>query len=313
MAKKKPYRFFVYLLARAGAGLVSCLPRVFLGGVVRILSPVLFRVIKKQRELTVKHLKIAFSDKSDHEICDIAKEVITNLGLTAVDSLKLSRLDWNKVSGFVDPGNAFEIYNDLLKKGCGIISMTAHLGNWDLLAGTFGMKGYQGAVLARRIYYEPYNRWIVGIRQHMNVRTIYRDQASREILELLSRNEIIGLLPDQDIDSIKGIFVPFFGREAYTPIAPARLAISSGAPIVCNFLVRQPNNRYKIEVGDIIEPRRDVPRDAEVERITKAWMKSFENIIKRYPGQWAWMHDRWKTRPNDVRKVFSQERERVEK
>lgn len=312
MAKKKPYRFFVYLLARLAAELFSFVPRCVLHFLVRSLSLLLFLILKKQRQLMVKHLSQAFGDrKTPKEINAIARGVILNLGLTAADCLNLNRLTWRRVSEFVDAQNAFSVYDELLSEGRGIISMTAHIGNWELLAGTFGLKGYEGAVLARRIYYERYNAWIVGIRRHMNVRTIYRDQASREILNLLSQNKIIGLLPDQDIDSLKGVFVPFFGKEAYTPVAPARLAISSGAPIVCNFLIREPSGKYKIVIGDIIRAQTGQPRDLEVKRITESWMQAFEKMIAKYPEQWVWMHDRWKTRPEKADKVFNPSVEKV--
>ncbi len=307
MAKKKPYRFFLYLLARFFAGIFGLFPRRLLLAAAGFFGSLSYWVISRQRNLTLAHLRQAYGNlQSESEIRVTARKVMQNLAQTTAELLKVPSITFEKAMSFIEPGNAFDVYASLLKEGKGLISMTAHIGSWDLLAGVFGLKGFEGAVLARRIYYEPYNRWVVGLRERMNVRTIYRDGASREILDLLAKNQIVGLLPDQDIESIRGVFVPFFGRPAYTPVAPVRLAISSGAPIVCNFLVRQPGGRYKIILGEIIRPRVEGSRDEAVKRYTAQWMAEFEKIIRQYPEQWAWMHNRWKTKPEDVQKRTSE-------
>ena len=179
--------------------------------------------------------------------------------------------------------------------------MTAHLGNWELLPRMFGLEGFRGGVVGRRIYYEPYNRWIVGLRGSVGVQTIYQDEAVRQIHAHLKAGEIVGLLPDQDRDSVRGIFVDFFGRPAYTSVAPVKFAMASGAPILPAFMVRMPGNRYKLLLGNLIRPKiEEGDRTASIRKYTEAWMKDFEEVIRRYPEQWGWMHDRWKTKPDGV-------------
>ena len=267
----------------------------------RRFGGIAFTLVVRQREKTLTHLRLAFAnEKSEEEIRGIAREVFENLAMTMAELLQFPKLSREKVEKLVDAGGAYEIYNRLLAEGNGLISVTAHIGNWELLAGIFGLRGHSGAVLARRIYYEPYNRWIVGLRQSLKVPTIYRDDSSRDILKRLARNEIIGLLPDQDIDSLKGVFVPFFGRLAYTPVAPVRLAMTSGAPILPNFLVRQKDGRYKLVAGQVLRvpDTMGLGREEASRKMTEDWMRQFENVIRMYPGQWAWMHNRWRTQPS---------------
>ena len=128
---------------------------------------------------------------------------------------------------------------------------------------------------------------------------MYRDDSSREILKRLAAGEIVGLLPDQDIDSLKGVFVPFFGKLAYTPVAPVRISLSTGAPMLPNFLIRQNVTRYKLVVGRPIWPDeyKNLNREEAVLKMTENWMSQFEKVIREYPEQWAWMHNRWKTQP----------------
>jgi len=92
------------------------------------------------------------------------------------------------------------------------------------------------------------------------------------------------------------IFVNFFNRSAYTPVAPAKIALASGAPIVPNFLLHQPGGRYRLVLGDVIRINSQANREDAIREGTERWMKSFEQVIRDYPEQWGWMHDRWKTR-----------------
>lgn len=301
MAKKKPYRFVVYLIARTAAWLWSLLPRPAALAVAGCAGEAGYFLVSRQREKALRSLRLAFGiQKSEAEIRKIARGVFRNFAQTAVEILSFPRLRREKLAKIVDLGDAVDVYQKLLAEGKGLIAMTAHIGNWELLAGAFGLMGFQGAVIGRKIYYEPYNRWIVGLRQSIGVRTIYREGASREILKVLRRGEIIGLLPDQDIDSLKGVFVNFFGRPAYTTVAPVRLAMQLGTPILPNFLIRQKDGRYKIIVGEVIRPVPGDKSDEAVHDLTARWMHSFEQVIRQYPEQWGWMHDRWKTKPEDV-------------
>lgn len=301
MAKKKPYRFFLYILFRALAGVIVLLPRKTVLNLARLFGRLAFYLVPRQRRKAVENLSFAYAGaKAPEEINALARGVFENFALTAVDVLRARKLDQRKTLEIVEVGDAFKVYDSILAEGKGLISVTAHLGNWEFLAGVFGLNGYSGAVLARRIYYEPYNRWIVGLRAAMKVPTIYRDESSREILKRLGRGEIIGLLPDQDIDSLKGVFIPFFGKPAYTPVAPARLSLASGAPILPNFMVRTAYDRYRIVLGEIIRPRTDLPRDEAMRLMTEDWMRQFEKVIRAYPDQWGWVHDRWKTQPDSA-------------
>lgn len=298
MAKKKPYRFVVYLLVRVLAGLLFLIPRSMILPLARVMGRAGFSLVGRQRRKTIEHLKMAYgSELPEPEIQRLGTKVFENLVMTSADWIQSAKWNPERIRRLVDTGSAFEKYRELLAEGRGLISLTAHIGNWELLAGIFGLSGFEGGVLGRRIYYEPYNRWIVARRQAMGVKTFYRDDPPRRLLEVLRRGEILGILADQDIDSLPGVFVPFYGMPAYTPTAPVKLAMASGAPILPNFLIREPGGRYRLFLSDPIRPVVETSREAAVKKYTAAWMAACESMIRRYPEQWVWMHDRWKTKP----------------
>lgn len=298
MAKKKTYRFFLYLFVRALAGLFSLLPRKFALACVRLFARLGYRLVGRQRQKTFDNLKTAFGDtKSDEELHQIGKRVFENVGQTSIELLHFPKIAKRDIADFVDMSEGVKLYKELLREGKGILSMTAHIGNWELLAGAYSQAGFSGAVVARKIYYEPYNKWVVNLRQALGVPTLYREEASRKVLKLLKQNQIVGMLPDQDIASLDGIFVDFLGKPAYTIVAPIKIALVTRSPIVLNFLVRVRGDQYKLVIGKVLRPEVETTKEAAIEKYTKLWMNEFERVIREYPEQWAWMHNRWKTEP----------------
>lgn len=302
MAKQRPYRFVLYLAVRLGAFLFYLMPRAWALPVAFQLGRMIAPLIDRQWAMALQHLALAYGDeKSEAEIHELAKNVFGHASEAAVDVIQMPKWRRRRLEDFIDAGEAFAVYRALLAEGRGLISITAHMGNWELLAGVFCLSGFEGAVVARRVYYEPYNRWILGLRRSVRVRTIYREDAAKGILEALAANQIVGMLPDQDIESQAGVFVPFFGRPAYTPVAPVRIALATGAPLLPNFLIRKPGGRYHVLLGEVIRPVVETTREEAFKKYTEAWMSQFEATIRRWPDQWMWMHDRWETKAEPSR------------
>ena len=103
------------------------------------------------------------------------------------------------------------------------------------------------------------------------------------------------LLADQDVDSVDGIFVDFFGKPAHTPKGPVALALATGAPLVPCFMIRE-KNCHKLVLEDPIELEEKSDKDETIKFNTQKWSRIVESYIRRYPEQWVWMHRRWKTK-----------------
>jgi KDO2-lipid IV(A) lauroyltransferase len=124
--------------------------------------------------------------------------------------------------------------------------------------------------------------------------------AGRRLATAIRRGRAAGLLIDQDIRDIPGVFVPFFGHPAWTPSGAAALALRTGTPTVPAFVHRRPDGHHHVTV----EPPLPIPAegafDDRVRELTASATASIERAIRRQPEQWVWMHRRWRTRPEDV-------------
>lgn len=303
MAKKKPYRMVIYLFARALAAILYLLPRRWLLVIARMFGQTAYYVLGHYRTATLQNLRLAYgNEKTEAEIRWMTKQMFIHLAQTGAETLQFPKLNSEKVERFVEIGKGYDTYSKLLSEGNGLIALTSHIGNWELLGGVFTMKGYEGKAIARRVRYEPFNRWIESLRDSVKMGLFYRDGSPKEIIKWLNSGKLLGILPDQDIASVGGIFVNFFDRPAYTPVAPVKLALATKAPILTIFLIRMPKDRYQVVLGDIIRPEIKTTREAAILEYTQLWTTSCEKVIKQYPEQWGWLHNRWKTTETDLNK-----------
>jgi KDO2-lipid IV(A) lauroyltransferase len=175
--------------------------------------------------------------------------------------------------------------------GRGVLIVTGHCGNWELLAAAINCRGLGMRVVARALDEPELQELLVALRDRFGSRTIERGRpgAARELLRAL-REGALGMLIDQDT-RVEGVWVPFFGRPAYTPVGAARIALKQDAAVVPSFIERLPDGRHLAR----FLPPLDLPDD-ETEA-TALMTAAIEAQIRRVPEQWVWMHRRWRRQP----------------
>jgi KDO2-lipid IV(A) lauroyltransferase len=302
--KHKSYRSGLSGLAQIGALIAAALPMKMLYAIGWGIGIFVYIILAKERRKVLKHLKFAYRDTlSDKDLKKIGRKVFVNLAFTVTEMLKMNVRSIKFVSEKVlirdeDRKTVLEER----KRGHGVIFASAHIGNWEALAAYLGyaFAGDQPmVVIAKRIYYEGYNKMLVELRERLSVKTIYRDESFMQVARHLKKGGCLGIVTDQDISSIPGVFVTFFGHETFTPDAPAKLSLITGASIIPAFIVREERGlRFVIDKPIHSDGTKD--RDSEALRITQEIASATERIIRRYPDQWAWMHRRWKTQPEDL-------------
>jgi len=247
------------------------------------------------RRTVWKHLRLAFGPRLSTTTCHrIALRVFMNLGKTAMEWFVLDRLTFAQLRRIVEV-HGLQHIQQALAKGRGMIAVSAHFGNWEVLPMAFAFLGFQGGILARRLRYPEYQHFLWSMRRRKGI-TTYDRGSFKDVTRLLRQNQIVGMMPDQDIDSLDGIFVDFFNLPAYTPVGPATLALLTGASIVPCFITRV-GRRFRFTLEAPIASDRTTDRATALHALTQQWSRVVESHIRCYPDQWAWMHRRWKTLP----------------
>src|SRR5438128_1208928 len=141
------------------------------------------------------------------------------------------------------------------------------------------------------------NDWLMGVRERQGGKIIAKKGATEEVSEILEKRGVIGFVADQNAGS-KGIFVDFFGRKASTYKSIGLLAMEYNIPVAVGY-ARRVNDRFQVEVGvqDIIRPQDWANEPDPLGYITQRYTKAIEDFVRKDPGQYWWVHRRWKTRP----------------
>ena len=293
--KFKLRRYFIYYIARIAAFIFTVIPLKVGLAIASALGSFVFYILPHYRQLTIDNLRSAFgNEKSEADLKDIAKRVFRNLGKNAVELVNLPKFNKPVMDRFVRFRNR-ERLDKAYEKGKGIIVLTAHFGSWELMAAALRENNCPGVTIGRRIYFKKYDDFLNRLRKSRDVEVIYRDESPRKMLKTLKKNWIVGIVADQDVDSVDGVFVNFFGQAAYTPTGPVALAKASGAVLLPVFIIRE-GSRHTIAIDEPIELRDTGDKEADLIYNTQKWSDVVESYIRRYPDQWVWMHRRWKTK-----------------
>ncbi len=291
-------RRWMFLTFRGVRAIVRWLPLSVAQTLGGWLGYAAYGLLGKTRAQTLAHLGTAFgpalSASPKHRI---ARRLFMNLGKNAMEWCVLERLSAQSIRRRVDIQGLAHLHRSLAK-GRGVIALSAHFGNWELLALTLAACGFQGGVLARRLRDPEYESFLVRMRKRQGVATWERGSV-KDVARRLQANQMIGMMPDQDIDSLEGVFVDFFDRPTYTPVGPAALTLMTGAPILPCVIIRT-GRRFRIVIDEPIPITRTGDRTRDLIAITQAWSRVVESYIRCYPDHWVWMHRRWKTAPAQV-------------
>ena len=291
---KNARRYLVYLLVLFFRRLFLFLPFKWAFKLNPFLAQLAYYLFRRDRLLMLKHLRLAYgNEKSEDEIKTIAIEVFRNIGRSAAENLSWNKLGIEYLKSHVTIVNP-EGLARAFEKGKGVIGLTGHLGNWELLGAIIAnMMKIPFAVVARDFPNPWLNKIFEDERKAMGFDVIYRGQSGIELLRRLKRNEGLGILADQKLRG-EGVFVPFFGHPAKAYSSIAELILRTGVSVVPMFIIR--NKDLTTHTVFIDNPMIFVlsgNKDEDIKIISSAYTAVIEKYVRQYPEQWMWMHKRW--------------------
>lgn len=283
--------WLIYYSACVTLALVGLTPRRLTPEIGHAIGRLAHFLARRERELARTQLALALGlRESGRRVRLLTRGLFCELGQNAVE---LARLLWSnrRFPQIIVPEQSRRNLDEALEENMGVVFVTAHLGNWELMAVKLAELGYGISTVARESYDPRFTSLIRRSRDRFGVQAIFRGEkgAAAKMLRALRGNRVLGLLIDQDT-SVPSVFVPFFGRSASTPVGAARIALRTGAPVVVGTIRRTLRGEHLVEVERV-----ELPEDAR--EATAYLTNKLEERIRRHPTQWVWFHKRWKTRP----------------
>jgi KDO2-lipid IV(A) lauroyltransferase len=262
------------------------------GWIARHIGPLL-----PVHRVALGNLRAAFPDKAENEIKALAREAWDNLGRTGGEYPHLKVLfDYDDANP--DPNGRVEVegiehfiaLRDDARPG---IIFSAHLGNWELPAICAARYGLDATAVFRAPNDPAIAEVVHKVRsQTMGGLAAARQGAAFAMQAVLERGGHLGMLIDQHFT--RGVRVDFFGRPAVTNPILGKFARNFDCPVHGVRVIRLPGHRFRLELTPPIVLPRDDKGEIDVAGAMQAMTSVVEGWVREHPGQWLWMHRRWR-------------------
>lgn len=259
----------------------------------KFIGIILKKVGGERRNITFSNIQAAFPEKNVifHKL--ITDQSYQNLGITFIELLAMKKANIQQVQEMIEYKN-IELLKEVYSRGNGLILLSGHFGNWELLAYSAGLlSSIPVTVIVKPQKNYVADNYLNQIRISGGNKIVSMYNAARKMISAIKNKEAIALLADQSGTEDKDIFLEFFGRYASVYEAPAALSLRFQVPIVMGFAVRNADGKYEVELSEI--PMHDLQADKQgIEELTRRHTAVLEEAIRKNPGLWAWQHRRWK-------------------
>jgi KDO2-lipid IV(A) lauroyltransferase len=263
--------------------------------IAKLLYIIIRYIIRYRRNVILSNLRLVYGDNLPISRNSLLKEIYKNFIFLWMEFLQISKLNSENINRHFHI-SGFNLVDEELKRGKGLIILSGHYGNFEWLGQMMGLMGYTLAGIAKRQSNSYVNDFIEKNRRQHGVKVIYAKDGIKQSIENLAKNEIIAIVADQDARD-RGIFVNFMGIPSSTPVGPAVIHLRSGAPILFFISVRKDFGEFDVFIEKVDISSDKTQNEDPVRIITQNHSTILEKWVKKHPGQWFWMHRRWKTKP----------------
>ncbi|MBN2182427.1 MAG: hypothetical protein JW715_10985 [Sedimentisphaerales bacterium] len=266
------------------------------------LGRLLWKHYHRGRKRALDNLRASFPEKGEKWIWQTGKRSFEHIAMLAIDVLFTPRLtkkyNWRDYSRYKNAERA----KWLMREKRGLLMVTAHYGNFEIIGYILGMFGFNIYSIARPLDNKFISRYLYGVRQRAGQTILDKKGAAKMMEQIISSGATLCFIADQDAGR-KGIFVDFFGRKASTYKSIGLIAVTRDIPIVVGYCRRIGRSfNFEIGVNRIILPKEWIKKEKPLEWITAEYTKAIETFIREDPTQYWWLHRRWKHRPKSEQK-----------
>ncbi|HTC40390.1 MAG TPA: lysophospholipid acyltransferase family protein [Candidatus Acidoferrales bacterium] len=286
-----------YAVAWAFVKTLGILPRPLARGVAAMAARLLLTLFPKLRRTAEFNLQLAFPEWTDAQRDAVMKKMKRNLGWMAAEFARLPQYSAKNIENVV----VLDGHENFLagkSRGKGVVYLTGHIGAWELSSYAHALYGFPLHYMARPLDNEPLDSLVNLYRGLSGNKRIYKNEAARTMLRVLKDGGTVGILADQNTMPGEGVFVDFFGVPACTTTGIARVALHTDAAVVPGYAFWDENLRkYRLRFEPPVELIRTGDTERDILENTQRFTKVIEDIVRKYPEQWVWIHARWKARP----------------
>jgi Kdo2-lipid IVA lauroyltransferase/acyltransferase len=294
--RKRIIQWRDYLLLRSVMLLASPLSLRALQRLGGWLGLACWHVLPFRRQVVLANLRAAFGQECDEaELRARGRAFYRQLGTTLLEFCGYWRLTQAEILDLVEVTGREHLEATLaLERGALLVS--GHFGNWELLAAWVAASGTKVRFLVKSQSNQRVDALQNDLRRRAGVEVLRVGGTTREMVRILREGGVIGMLGDQDAGP-SGLFLDFLGRPASVFRTAASLAWRLRCPVMTGFLVRLPDGRHRLDIAPALVPDPDWDEATAIATITRWHTQRLEEMVRRHPDHYFWVHRRWKTQP----------------
>lgn len=281
-----------YYLLKAISAIVCLLPRGFTEVLGLGLGNFAWLVIPRKRKVLAHDQIVACLGVTDEDAERIAKASVVRFGPMLFEVLRFPVIKKNPQAYVRIEG--LEKLQQGMAEGRGAVIASAHSGNWELMGGAFAMAGIPLVGVAMKQKSSGSDRFINEYRTLIGMHITYKTGV-REMFDMLKKGWAIGLIMDQDTNRHDGLVLDFFGQPTNCTPGAASMARFQDVPIFTSFMHRDAQGRHTLFVEGPFHVEKTKDKREDVRQMTQFLTHEIEKHVRRYPEEWFWLHDRWKS------------------
>jgi KDO2-lipid IV(A) lauroyltransferase len=263
-----------------------------------------YLLIPRLRKTAEINLRIAFPDWNEGQRRSVIHGMLRSLGWMAAEFARFPKYTKQNIEKIVVL-DGHENFLQGQRRGKGVLYLTGHIGAWELSSFAHALYGYPLHYMARPIENDRIDALVNAYRCLSGNQPIFKNESARVTLKVLKEAGTIGILADQNTMPQEAVFVDFFGKLANTTTGIARLALHTDSAVVPGYAVWDEGlGKYRLRFEPPVELIRTGDADRDILENTRKFTKVLEDIIRKYPEQWIWVHGRWNTRPTGEPPVY---------
>lgn len=275
----------------------GALPRTVARGFAAFVAAILFALLPRLRKTVEFNLKLAFPEWTDGQRKVVIRKMVRNLGWMAAEFARFPQFTKENIKRVVVL-DGHENFLEGQGRGKGVLYLTGHIGSWELSSFAHALYGYPLHYMARPLDNARLDSLVNRYRGLSGNAPIFKNESARVMLKTLKEAGTVGILADQNTMPEEGAFVNFFGKLACTTTGLARVALHTGAAVVPGYAYWDENiQKYRLRFEPPVELVQTGDTDRDILENTQEFTRIIEEIIRKYPDQWVWIHKRWKMRP----------------
>ena len=255
---------------------------------------------KNSRNRALHNLKLIYGNElTDIQLTEMAKASLTESVKSFFDYMAYSHVKDKKKYFRLVKVTGEEHLKAAYQRGKGVICLVPHMSSWEFAAITPPMLGYSTSAASKAMKMELLEWLMVKFRTRRGMKNITREGSYPALTEVLKRGECLIIMTDQDT-RVKGIFVDFLGKTAYTPLGASRLLADTDAALVPMAMTRRDDGDYLFTIYPELPATKTGDQVQDLMTNTINQNKILGEMIRKNPTQWVWMHQRWKTTPESL-------------